>query len=199
MSEIMTVVYFFFIFSSLIHLLIISLDRLSAVCAPIRHRVVVTRGRIHVAIALLWLSVTFFTAAIFVDAFSGREKGHRHKVTRRTSTFIAITVLIVDALFVATNSVMICVIRKKPTFIENEQGHSKSKSTEHAVQIVCGVVTVLFIVFTAPWALLESINSGRNCTHLLLIMNSGVNSLAYFFKGYISRLLRLCTKKHEAA
>ena len=78
-AEISSVIYFFFILSSLQHLLFISLDRLCAIRSPLRHRVEVTNKRIHIVIGSLWMLTTLLTLATFVDAFLKNSIEYRRR------------------------------------------------------------------------------------------------------------------------
>ena len=193
-SEGTSVVYFFFIFSSLQHLLVISLDRLWAICSPMKHRVIVTRRRIHIVIGLLWLFATVVTKAIFLDTFLHRETFRRRAIIHKTSINIAIMVLVADGLFLVVNVILVCAIRRKKPVFGNEN-NPNTKAMERTVQRVCTTITVMFILFTAPWAIIKTTSDTKSWTHLLLILNSGMNSIAYFFKGYTSGLFRCCEKK----
>ena len=187
-AEIMGVFYFFFIFSSLNHLLLISTNRLWAITAPIKHRVVLTRNRLHISIGCIWLSATIVTTAIFLDAFLNKDERQRQLIVNRTKRSTSIMVLVSDTLFVLINITIICLVRKTKATVDDEHSSSQTRSMERAVQRICTAIIVIFIVFTSPWAILECMGSEPLWTHMLLILNSGVNSIVYFFKGYISRL-----------
>ena len=92
-------IYFFFIFASLNHVLAISLDRLWVVCSPMKHRIIVTRGRTHIAIAIIWISTTTITALNLIYAFFGREDiFSEERIIREMLRGIAIMVLVADGL-----------------------------------------------------------------------------------------------------
>ena len=188
-AEISSIIYFFFILSSLEHLLLISLDRLWAICSPLHHRTKVTRKRIHIAIASLWIWTTAVSAAIFSSAFLRNSEDYRRKLFYYIPMILAILLLISNVHLIFLNMSLMCIIVKKKTSIENEQGHKRIKITEKAVLRVCSVITMLFIFFTAPWAIINLVDSkAQSGTHVLLILNSAVNSIVYFFKGYVGVL-----------
>ena len=189
-------IYFFFIFASLNHVLAISLDRLWVVCSPIKHRIIVTRRRIHIAIAIIWISTTIITALILIYAFLGREEVfNQERIIREIVRGIAIMVLVADGLILIINIITMCLIRKRTNVTEDGQSQSRNKATERGVQIVCTTVIVMFIFFTTPWSIMEITYGKPNWTQLLFIVNSGVNSVVYFFKGFFSRSCGCCVKE----
>ena len=181
--EVSIIIYFFFIFSSLLHLLFISLNRVWAICSPLKHRIIVTRKRIHIAIAVLWIFTMSVTLAVFLDSFLDEPYSFWNILLG-----IAILVLISDAVFLIFNTILIYMIKKKETVTENKEGRCQMKSTERAVLRVCVVITIMFVFFTAPWAIIKlTAGQGPSWTHILLILNSAVNSVVYFFKGYLKQ------------
>ena len=194
-NEIASNIYFFFIFTSLNHVLVISLDRLWAICSPMKHRVIVTRGRIHIAIAIIWISTAVITALILMYAFLGKDIHNQERIIREVVRCIAILVLVADGLILIINIITMCVIKKRTKVTEDGQSNSKHKATERVVQIVCTTIVVMFILFTAPWSIVELTYGKPNWTHILFVVNSGMNSVVYFFKGYIARSCVCCVKR----
>ena len=195
-NEVVGNIYLFFIFASFNHVLAISLDRLWAICYPMKHRVIVTRGRIHIAIGIIWVLTGVITSLILMYVFLGKKLHNQRKVIPQITRGIAIMVLVADCLILLINIVTMCAIRKRTKFTEDGQNHSKNKATERTVQIVCITIVLMFILFTAPWAVIEITYGKPNWTHILFVVNSGMNSAVYFFKGYISRSC-VCGKKDE--
>ena len=67
--------YVFFVLSSIFHLLFITVDRLIAVLKPVKHKVYLSRRRVYVSIAVLWIFAVLITALLqildeFTDTFT---------------------------------------------------------------------------------------------------------------------------------
>ena len=68
---------------------------------------------------------------------------------------------------------------------------------ERRTFILWFVVAFVFVVFTGPYAVVI-LNTNRNpmWTTALLITNSGVNSIVFFFRAHYQQLI-CCAKKNE--
>ena len=85
--------------------------------------------------------------------------------------------------FIASYSFIIHRIRQDNKFKKVNKAKVDLDS-EKRMLVVCIVVTLVFVLFTTPYALSRIIVGKTSFwTNALLVINSGVNSIAYFFRG----------------
>lgn len=103
-------------------------------------------------------------------------------------TTLSLIIIIADVFFIFTTIAVISVMeqRKRNTGIKNKNLSSATK-VEDKVSIVCLTITVSFIVFTTPFPIVYFITKRPNIyVTAILVANSGVNSLVYFFRGKLN-------------
>ena len=175
-------VFCFCILTSIFHILWITLSRLIAVVYPFQHDELVTHKRVHILITLTWFFTLLVSAGILAYQrvkFSSRTR--RNKIEDNVRLAISIIILCADVVFIASYSFIIHRIRQDNKFKKVNKSKVDSDSDKRML-IVCIVVTLLFVLFTTPYALSRKIIGKTSFwTNVLLLINSGVNSIAYFF------------------
>jgi len=225
--------YFFFVLTSILHLSLITADRLWAVWKPIKHRISLTKSRVRKVLILIWVVALVTAISLFLidklsETFITREFVRRVKdgnsttklTTRSRNTTnrpiktaetilytievieksrygdmmketLAYVILAADVLLVAFNVVVIYFLQRK----KKVTSVSVTQNMERKVSIICIVVTIAFVVFTLPSAITKlSLGFVPVWANVLLVLNSGVNSIVYFFRG---RIERFCNRKQK--
>ena len=120
--------YVFFFLSSMLHLLFITMDRLIAVLKPVQHKVYLSRRRLYVYIAVLWIFAVLITALLqildeFTDTFTGNRLVSRMLgQTFETTPFSNLRTSSEFALLTASpRNNLVTVIEKKKTFQNDMQ------------------------------------------------------------------------------
>ena len=100
-------------------------------------------------------------------------------------TAVAILILVADVGFILCNTAIVYLLSRKKKIQTNSLS---SRNTERKVSIICVVVTLTFVLFTMPYAFCKlSTNSVPVWANILLVVNSGMNSIIYFFRARIER------------
>ena len=63
--------YFFFVLTSIFHLIFIAVDRLWAVMLPIKHNVIMTRRKVHIALGAVWSMTILISLALYFSNEGG--------------------------------------------------------------------------------------------------------------------------------
>ena len=177
-------VFCFCILTSIFHILWISLSRLVAVVYPFQHNKVVTHKRVHILIILTWFFTLLLSAGILAyQRIKFSSKTRRKKIEDNVRLAISVIILFADVVFIASYSFIIYKIRQDNKFKKVNKS-TVDLDSEKRMLIVCIVVTLLFVLFTTPYTINRIIIGSKSFwTNALLVINSGVNSIAYFFRG----------------
>ena len=172
------------ILTSIFHILWITLSRLLAVAYPFQHNKVVTHKRVHMLIILTWIFTLLLSAGILAyQRIKFSSASRSDKLENKVKLAISISILCADVVFIASYSFIIHRIRQDNIFKKVNKGNVYLDS-EKRMLIVCILVASVFVLFTTPYALAK-ISTGETpfWKTALLVINSGVNSIAYFFRG----------------
>ena len=192
--EVTYTTYFYFITTSILHLTWITLDRLWAVISPLKHKVNVTRKRtIHLIIAT-WIFTTIAGSSILVyDRMVEAAEAKENKTTTSTVEDInvyeiitqrscSVMILITDIVFIFSYISIVFLLKRKKNIIRNASATAKNNQLKPVV--VCTVLASVFAIFTIPYAV-TSLTTGviPLWANILLVSNSGLNSIVYCFRG----------------
>ena len=214
--------YVFFILTSIFHLLFITLDRLSAILKPLKHRTCLSRKRFYMYLAVLWILAVMISALLkildeFTNTFEKTELRARMPVqvmrttpirnlriyrTRRSppsrpsshpptlppgsksNTFKA------DIVIISSYSLIIYLTTFKTKKVSSAQKPSNK------LPIICIAIAATFVMFTLPYAVATFvIGVATFWPNFMLVLNSGVNSIVYFFRIKISKFCQNKRKK----
>ena len=172
------------IITSIFHILWITLSRLVAVVYPFQHNEIVTHKRVHRVIVLTWFFTILLSAGILAYQrikLSSRAQSGKTEDTIRLA--ISIIILCADVVYIESYSYIIHRIRQDNK-CKKVNKSNVDLDNEKKMLIVCILVALVFVLFTTPFAIARiSIGETPFWTNALLVINSGVNSIAYFFHG----------------
>ena len=213
MVETAYTLYMFFVLTSIFHLLLITADRLLAVLKPLKYRTYISRRRLYVFLAILWILAvtisgllqilqdftnTFQTSRTLNQSFVETHTPLRNylvvrKVVRETlnsfksdmQLVLSITIIVADVTIVASYFVIIFLT----TFRRKKISSSLKKSSR--LSTICVVIAATFVLFTLPYAVARfTIGAANFWGNFILVLNSGMNSIVYFFRVKILRYYR---------
>ena len=100
---------------------------------------------------------------------------------------VGILILVADVGFIVCNTAIVYLLsRHSKNKIQTNS--LSSRNSERKVSIICVVVTLTFVLFTMPFALFKLFtNRVPIWTNILLVINSGMNSIVYFFRARIEK------------
>ena len=180
---------------SIFNLIAITADRLLAVRFPIKHRILSTEWRVNAVIVTIWslciVSVTILSVIQF------RKKNQIELVLNIASGFILLFGLVMTMVYINIFH-LICKRRlpSKTKMGQESKGLNRRLSlfpkgvnmTERGVILTGAIVTASFIICTYPFAVVFFITQSSKkisvVFKILVVLNSLLNPLIYFFKSY---------------
>ena len=182
----------FSVFSSIMTITFIGIDRLIAVKYPLKHKFWVTKKRAMIAISVLWAGNIVYSIIepLVVDAKNGDQYSAR-KGFRLLDSFV---IVIMGLIFVLAYSLIIysTVIRWKSLNLNSNNANQAIKIQNIVVLSTCVLVVITYMICFLPYAI--SYLLGRQFdTHdyaaMLIYFNTVLDPLVYFFKKYLGMLL----------
>lgn len=178
---------------SLSHVLAITVDRFFAIKQPIKHHIRMQGRLSSIIIALVWILVALFIAAVLALTLQFGKNGFSSllKVYSGTMLFIGICYAfaykkMVD--MVLKHSARMHNVAKCP--IKQVLGHEHCKA-EKTMFITCCLVLLSYIICLYPISIellaRSNVEDLSTVSQLLLLSNSALNPLVYFYKGYTDR------------
>ena len=186
----------FTIIESLAHIFAIAVERLYSVKSPFRYRILITNKRMLIIIACVWVT------SVTVVAFSSLDWwGSKRLLLER----------VLGWLIIANEVVIVCVYGYLAYFLSNRfhltfsrmnvEGQTLSKnlySYQKRETIFCIGIAAAFIfcsLLAAIGLLLKrKVDLFSTIGEYLLIINSLVNPVLYFWKSYLSRKKQVISK-----
>ena len=105
-------------------------------------------------------------------------------------------IIVADVTFIACNIVIVYILsrhqKKMVHQIPSSSIKNNSMAKERKVSVICLIVTLTFVLFTFPFAVMKlfsSTNAVPFWANILLVVNSGMNSIVYFFRARIEKLV----------
>ena len=185
--------YAFFILTSIFHLIYIAVDRVMIVLKPLQYKSVFTSKRQKIGIAILWIlafviGVTTYTAYELTEMEPAVSDTQNQPVSQNNfqkdiQLVLSIVIVVLDFSMVVSYGIIIYRMsykkRKKLT----------PKSAKHErLPILCVLIAAVFVLFTMPYAIARvSFGSVPFWANFILLLNSGMNSLVYFFRQKIEK------------
>ena len=191
--EISYTIYFYFIVTSVLHLIWISVDRLWAVYAPLKHNLLVTTKRTKYITIITWICTIIFTSSIFAydeltenttsNTTTQALRNHQHHYAYASSIIILTT----DVVFLFAYSSIVYLLHKRENAIKMS---SASYTRQMKSIMLCVIVAVVFVLFTLPYCLMFLATGDIPFwASMLLVSNSGLNSIVYCFRGKFEHYL----------
>ena len=172
-------------FISLMHLTIISVDRLWAVVAPLHHRQYSTNRKLVIAVILSWgIPMVFVIVCIYLVLENDMKPADIYWFGTGTMfAIVARVVLATDIVLIMCYSAIIWTIKQKKSVVRKNSTETK---TMNAVILCFGIVSV-FIVFTTPFVVVFITN--WNTPHwlmkfgmILFTLNQISNSIVFLIR-----------------
>ena len=185
--------------TSMLHLIIISLDRLWAVKAPLHYNLHVWGKKVITAVSLSWgipMILLLVNVAINILHKMTAEAIYSYLVTTMFS-IVAKVVLLAGIVFLSCYGAIIWImIRQKRQSIHGT--NAQQKRFKNTVSLCFGIVLV-FILFTTPFVIVylttwERPKWARTLSSTLMNLNPIFNSLVYLIQTYRVRKLNTDTR-----
>ena len=201
--------YTFFVLTSIFHLIFIAVDRVMIVLKPFQYETIFTKKRLKIGIAVLWITaltigvITYIvyeltemelpvsdrlnqpvlknrTVPLIVQQATNENEGNFPKDIQLV---LSIVIIMLDFSMVISYSIIIYKMSYKKT----ENVVPKTAEDER-LPILCVVIATVFVLFTMPYAVARfSFGSVPFWANFILLLNSGMNSLVYFFRRKIEK------------
>lgn len=177
------------------------------VLIPVRYKSKVTTKRMRIAIAVTWVLALAISATVYLsyeltlpEPFVRRHKrsipGNDALVTTSSpipqpfhihaQIVLSICIVTLDLLMILCYSTIIYQM----SFKHKIDISNKSKQN-HRLPILCVVIVIVFVIFTSPYAITRfCLGYVPFWANYVLIWNSGMNSIVYFFRNKIERQQR---------
>lgn len=187
---------------SILCVLAITFDRFVAVRFPLKHLVWASGFRINMAIGLIWaygISMIILTAVVIVERLMRVEV--LYLATSLTSISVGIIMKIMYFFIMHTSCISRTLTREGSEMVGNV-GHcemihsffSKEYSKERHMFFTCWLIFMSYIVCSYPFAIeflwRRDAKKISQVSQILLVVDSALNPVVYFFKGYLDRSRR---------
>ena len=185
------ILYLFFVLTSMFHLTFMSIDRVIAVVKPFKHKFLFTQRRIYIIITILWSLTLVGCVSLFIaDEVTQLSI---QKVESEKEMIVSITIIVVDVVMIFSYSILMYHYNLK------NRVATQSSKRQKKLPIICILLGATFVLFTLPFALLVfTMEDVPFYANIILVGNSGVNSIVYFFRDKIEeRIYRNATKNTE--
>ena len=210
--------YLFFVLTSIFHLLFITMDSLFIVLRPLQHKVFLTRKKVYRILGFLWMLAVVLSGLLkildeYTNIFTQKNPITQTEnqelmaveyqfltktpqispyVTEGDENFpkgveFVLSVIIILADFIMTFSYSLIILKttlkkKKP---------SSNQEQSYKLQVVCIAIGSTFVLFTLPYAIARfTLGMTPVWASFILVLNSGMNSIVYFFRGKASEYHR---------
>ena len=201
--------YAFFVLTSIFHLIFIAVDRVMIVLKPFQYKNLFTTNRLKIGIAVLWIlafiiGVSAYTSYELNEMEPTVTEGLNQSVSRN-STIVLITQpitkgkrerfqndmqLVLSIIIVTMDVLMIfcyCTIIYQMSFVKRKNLNTKTPE-DARLPILCVGIAAVFIIFTLPYAIARFyLGKIPFWANLILLLNSGMNSVVYFFRQKIEK------------
>ena len=209
--------YVFFVMASIFHLLFIALERLLAVARPIRYKTFFTRKKAYLFTASLWSLAILIS--VMIPEFMGTpkeqtmvisEQNQTSQSTPVTNSYSRITHVppangdlyrppkyITDAQFTLSVAIIIAdilifIFYSLIIYYTSAKTIKSNKTKDKKLPIICMTIAAIFIFLTLPYVVTRlTLGSTPFWANLTLLMNSGMNSVVYFFRGKLEKYQRV--------
>ena len=187
---------FFFVISSILNVLCISIDRFIAVKFPMEHRGWVTRTRTIMAEACIWVVTILLSCTVILVELPLQHANNIDDF--RISG--GILILLSGTVFTVMYGYIIILVRASSSKFETRSTDNAAikafDKKEILVFITCALVVLAYLVFTYPFGIevtVKQIKYGESSWEIsfasiaLLYFNSVANPFVYFFKKYLGK------------
>ena len=201
--------YTFFVLTSIFHLIFIAVDRVMIVLKPFQYETIFTKKRLKIGIAVLWITaltigvITYIVYELTEMELTVSDRLNQPVLKNRTVPLIvqqatnenegnfpkdiqlvlSIVIIMLDFSMVISYSIIIYKMSYKKT-----ENLVPKTAEDERLPILCVVIATVFVLFTMPYAVARfSFGSVPFWANFILLLNSGMNSLVYFFRRKIEK------------
>ena len=172
---------------SLTHTVAITMDRLFAVAYPIKHRILSTRKNIKFLLIIAWS----FSLVVFPISFIWK---------RHIELFLAVLIIPVGlAILISYSFIIKKAVIKRRRFLStstNCREQTVNIKIEFNLVCMCLSISVTFVSMMLPFSIFTIIyGTSPTITKRLLVSNSMLNPLIYFFWKFIDK--KVTTRKSK--
>ena len=210
--------YLFFVLTSIFHLLFITMDSLFIVLKPLQHKVFLTRKKVYKILAFLWILAVVLSGVLkaldeYTEIFTQKKSitqtenqeimaAEYQLLTPAPQTLpyvmedeenfpkgleFVLSVVIILADFIITLSYSLIIFKTR----SQKEKISSNQENSHKLQVVCIAIGTTFVLFTLPYAIARFTHEKTPIwASFILVLNSGMNSIVYFFRGKASEYHR---------
>ena len=179
--------------NTLLHLIMISADRLWAIGAPLHHRIYASHRKLTLALALGWcLPLTFVFAIITLILVKEMVTEEVYLYACKTMlSHIAKIVVITDFLLILCYCAIIWIVLRVKRHAKERKTSKQSKSLN--TLILCISIVFVFVLFTTPFAAVNV--TIWNNPHWLMKLGIFLLPLNQIFNSIIYLLLKRRSKR----
>ena len=202
-------IYGFFVLTSVFHLMFIGADRLMIVLIPFKYDHIFSRKRLKIAIFMIWvlafgIGVSTYSTYQLIHSETGIDNKLNNSVPKNSTSqksspvkfqeniqlVLSITIVVLDFFMVLCYSTIIYQMWYKA---DNDK--TIKNNEDERLPILCVIIASVFVFFTLPYAMCR-LFMGRVefWAGFMLLLNSGMNSVVYFFRRRIEKCERKRSK-----
>lgn len=182
--------YGFFVLTSVFHLMFIGADRLMIVLIPFKYDHIFSRTRLKIAILIIWILAfgvgvsTYATYELIHSEAAIDDKPNKSvKFQKNIQLVLSIIIIILDFFMVLCYSTIIYQMWDK-----TENGKTTKNGDNERLPILCVIIASVFVLFTLPYAMCRLfMGRVKFWAGFILLLNSGMNSVVYFFRRRIEK------------
>ena len=183
----------FAIASSTMNIIALGVDRLLAVKYPLKHMVWMTNCKTHAMIAMAWCSSLLLSVICNANRYANLTDKSRS--TKTISTIVLATVVFMCGIVITViYGVIIATVAKRRASIDGMNNSSNSKGDETAVTIVCVQVVLAYSICSYSFVIDNLVSPKPALPVKMILVNSLLDPIIYFFKGYIKKKLEQRSK-----
>ena len=189
---------FFSVMSSITSIIVLGIDRLIAVRYPLKHGIWMTPKVVNLAIAAAWLGSIILSVLSNINRFANPDNKAESAKEVANGIFSG---LLFSSGFIITGIytlIIVTVARHRKIASKMRKSGGAEKSDEMAVTVTCVLVVVAFSICSYPFAIDLLISKGNPVLPLkVILLNTVLDPLVYFFMGYLKRILRTRKSKKK--
>ena len=172
----------FSVMTSLFHVLAISLDRFLSVRCPWKHRLWLTKRKSYIMLIIIWiLSLLFISPTLFID----NRKRRTIYLTTAFSVLVSGTIIAAIYVYIVRRTVSKqCVMAIIRVGGVKREVVSACTPKERKIMFMSLLIVVSFLVCNFPFAIVFIAAGAKSYTNLLVVLNSCINPVIYFFRKH---------------
>ena len=181
----------FSVMSSITNIIVLGINRLIAVRYPFKHGIWMTPKVVNLAIAGAWIGSIILSVLSNINRFAETyNKSDSAKViaNRIFAGLLFSSGFIIIGIYTL---IIVTVARHRKIATKMRRSGGAEKSDEMTVTVTCVLVVAAFIICSYPFAIDLLISKGTPALPFkVILLNAALDSLVYFFMGYLKRKLR---------